>query len=173
MPSRPNCRTELEAAKRQRILVIDGAMGTTIREYKAKGVLDETAARGTRFALITMDLIGVPRNVRLHVAEQVQKQFGIDPAHLAINASHTHSGPELRTSRVHGTDDPAQREVEASAYTDQLQNTLVRLVGEALQKAVPATLNYSKARCGFAMNSSGGPASGSPRCRSDSTASRR
>ncbi|MFM2143749.1 MAG: hypothetical protein RLZZ476_2293, partial [Verrucomicrobiota bacterium] len=41
MPARPNCRPELEAAMRQRILVIDGAMGTTIREYKAKGVLDE------------------------------------------------------------------------------------------------------------------------------------
>ena len=36
MPSRPNCRTELEAAMRQRILVIDGAMGTTIRGYGLK-----------------------------------------------------------------------------------------------------------------------------------------
>jgi hypothetical protein len=117
----------------------------------AKALVIEDS-RGSRFALITMDLIGVPRNVRLHVAEQVQKQFGIDPARIAINASHTHSGPEVRTSRVHGADDPAKRETEAAAYTDQLQDTLVRIVGEAMKKAVPATLNYSKARCGVAMN---------------------
>lgn len=107
---------------------------------------------GGRFALITMDLIGVPRNVRLHVAEQVQKRFGIAPERLAINASHTHSGPELCTSSVHGTDDPAQREEEAAAYTDRLQETLVGLVGEALKKSVPAELHHGRARCGFAMN---------------------
>ena len=50
-------RSELEALMRQRILVIDGAMGTTIREYKAKGELSETIARGTRFAKNEKDLL--------------------------------------------------------------------------------------------------------------------
>lgn len=113
-------------------------------------VVEDTS--GGKLAVITMDLIGVPRNVRLHVAEQVQKQFGISPERLAINASHTHSGPELRTSNLNGTDDPAKREAEAGAYTDKLQDTLVSLVGEALKKSAPATLHYSKARCGVAMN---------------------
>jgi len=117
----------------------------------AKALVVEDASGG-KLAVITMDLIGVPRNVRLHVAEQVQKQFGIAPERLAINASHTHSGPELRTSNLNGTDDPAKREAEAGAYTDKLQDTLVSLVGEALKKAAPATLHYSKARCGIAMN---------------------
>lgn len=108
--------------------------------------------QGGKFALITMDLIGVPRNVRLFVAAEVEKQYGIAPARLAINASHTHSGPELRTTSTHGTDDPAQREKEAAAYTAQLQARLVALVGEALKKAVPATLHFSQAKCGFAMN---------------------
>ncbi|MES2598502.1 MAG: neutral/alkaline non-lysosomal ceramidase N-terminal domain-containing protein [Verrucomicrobiota bacterium] len=120
-------------------------------DLHAKALVIEDSTGG-KFALITMDLIGVPRNVRLQVAEQVQKQFGIPPERLAINASHTHSGPELRTSSVHGTDDPAKREAEASAYTNKLQDTLVSLVGEALKKAVPATLHYSKARCGVSMN---------------------
>lgn len=124
--------------------------GVELDLYAKALVIEDT--QGTAFALITMDLIGVPRNVRLHVAEQVQKQFGIAPERLAINASHTHSGPELRTQRVHGTDDPAVRETQAAEYTDKLQNTLIRLVGEAREKAAPAQLHYSKARCGFAMN---------------------
>lgn len=111
-----------------------------------------TDAAGARFALVTMDLIGVPRNLRLAVAERVHKEHGIPPAHLAINASHTHSGPELRTSRVFGADDVAQREKEAAEYTAKLEDTLVRLIGEALVKSVPAHLDYSSARCGVSMN---------------------
>ncbi|MBE7496916.1 MAG: neutral/alkaline non-lysosomal ceramidase N-terminal domain-containing protein [Verrucomicrobiaceae bacterium] len=111
-----------------------------------------TDAAGARFALVTMDLIGVPRNLRLAVAERAHKEHGIPPAHLAINASHTHSGPELRTSRVFGADDVAQREKEAAEYTSKLEDTLVRLIGEALVKSVPAHLDYSSARCGVSMN---------------------
>lgn len=107
---------------------------------------------GAKFALITMDLIGVPRNLRLAVAERVKKEHGIEPENLAINASHTHSGPELRTSKIHGADDVALREKEATEYTAKLEDTLVRLIGEAIQKSVPAHLDYSTARCGVSMN---------------------
>jgi hypothetical protein len=117
----------------------------------AKALVIEDKA-GAKFALISMDLIGVPRNLRLAVAERVKKEFGIEPANLAINASHTHSGPELRTSRIHGADDVALREKEAAEYTAKLEDTLVRLVGEAVQKSVPAHLDYSTARCGVSMN---------------------
>ncbi len=107
---------------------------------------------GTKFALVTLDLIGVPRNLRLEVASRVRKELGIDPARLVLNASHTHSGPELRTSKTNAADDPARREEEAAAYTDRLQDTIVRLITEADAKAAPAALDYCSARCGFAMN---------------------
>jgi len=107
---------------------------------------------GAKFALVTMDLIGVPRELRLGMAERVKKEHGIEAANLAINASHTHSGPEVRTSRIHGADDVALREKEAAEYTAKLEDTLVRLIGEAMQKSVPAHLDYSTARCGVSMN---------------------
>ena len=50
-------RAELEKLLRSRIAVIDGAMGTTIREYKAKGMLDEAVARGSRFKDNDKDLL--------------------------------------------------------------------------------------------------------------------
>ena len=111
-----------------------------------------TDQAGARFALITMDLIGVPRDLRLAVAERVQKEHGIEPSNLAINASHTHSGPELRTSKLFGVDDVALREKEAADYTAKLEDALVSLVGESIQKSVPAHLDYSTARCGVSMN---------------------
>ncbi len=111
-----------------------------------------TDQQGARFALITLDLIGVPRDLRLAVAERVKKDHGIEPANLAINASHTHSGPELRSGRAFGTADVVRREEEAAEYTAKLEDTLVRLIGEALQKSAPAHLDHSSARCGVSMN---------------------
>ena len=126
------------------------AEGVELDLYAKALVIEDRA--GSRWALVTMDLIGVPRNVRLFVAERAEKQFGIAPARLVLNASHTHSGPELRTGRTHGTDDPARHDAEATAYTEKLQATLTRLIGEACEKIAPATLDYGHARCGFAMN---------------------
>ena len=117
----------------------------------AKALVIEDAA-GTKLAMVTMDLVGIPRNLRLHVAEQVQKNFGIPPERLVLNASHTHSGPELSTHKRFDTSDPATHENDAALYTARLEKTLVGLVGEALGKAAPATLDYGHARCGFAMN---------------------
>lgn len=111
-----------------------------------------TDQAGAKFALVTMDLIGVPREVRLTVAARVKTDFGIDGANLAINASHTHSGPELRATKLFGSDDVVLREKEAADYTAKLEDTIVRLIGEAIQTSVPAHLDYSSARCGVSMN---------------------
>ncbi len=78
MPSRPNVRAELEAAMRQRILVIDGAMGTTIRGYKDKGVLDEASARGERFKDNEKDILNngdILSLTRPDIIEDIHKRF--------------------------------------------------------------------------------------------------
>ncbi|MEQ6340203.1 MAG: methionine synthase [Gammaproteobacteria bacterium] len=49
-----NCTTTLEQLLKQRILILDGAMGTMIQTYK----LDEKDYRGTRFADFAHDLKG-------------------------------------------------------------------------------------------------------------------
>ena len=78
MPSRPNCRPELEAAMRQRILVIDGAMGTTIRGYKEKGMLDEASARGERFRDNEKDILNngdILSITRPDIIEDIHRRF--------------------------------------------------------------------------------------------------
>ena len=50
---RPDCTEELRKALAERILVLDGAMGTTIRSYG----LEESDARGTRFADHDKDIL--------------------------------------------------------------------------------------------------------------------
>ncbi len=74
MPARPNARPELEALMRQRILVIDGAMGTTIRGYGLK----EADARGTRFLSNEKDLLNngdILSLTRPDVIEDIHRRF--------------------------------------------------------------------------------------------------
>ena len=111
-----------------------------------------TDQEGGRFVLVTLDLIGVPRNLRLAVAERAKKEHGIEPANLAINASHTHSGPSMRTTPLTDKDKDDPRAKDAWEYTQKLQTDLGDLVGKALASMQPARLTWNKARCGFAMN---------------------
>ncbi|GAA5135897.1 hypothetical protein GCM10023213_09990 [Prosthecobacter algae] len=74
MPARPNVRSELEAAMRQRILVIDGAMGTTIRGYGLK----EADARGDRFLTNDKDLLNngdILSITRPDIIEDIHRRF--------------------------------------------------------------------------------------------------
>ncbi|TDU71360.1 methionine synthase (B12-dependent) [Prosthecobacter fusiformis] len=74
MPARPNVRSELEAAMRQRILVIDGAMGTTIRGYGLK----EADARGSRFLDNEKDLLNngdILSITRPDIIEDIHRRF--------------------------------------------------------------------------------------------------
>ncbi len=126
------------------------ADGTTLDLF-AKALVLQDASR-QRVVFITLDLIGVPKSMRDRVVAVLQEKHGISPASVLINASHTHSGPELRAARTDTTDEPARRADEAAAYTSKLEETLVALVADCVTRLQPARLRYSYARAGFAMN---------------------
>ncbi len=117
----------------------------------AKTIVIEDAARN-RLAIVTLDLIGVPRTMRAAIADRVQKEHGIAPSHLLLNASHTHCGPELRATRFPPSDEMNQKADEAEAYTKALQDKIVAAIGGCIARLAPVSLAYSHARCGFAMN---------------------
>lgn len=110
----------------------------TEQDLFAKALAIEDS-EGRRVVIITMDLIGVLDRLREDVAERVEERYKLPPNALVMNASHTHCGP------AYGRDD-------AKDYFDRLADTLVELVGQALGRLEPASLCYSYARCGFAMN---------------------
>lgn len=107
---------------------------------------------GNRLVIITLDLISVPRPIRDHVEQQAQEKFSLPPEGLLINCSHTHCGPEIRTTRWSMDGIPPDRLKLATAYVASLQEKLVALVGSALNGMAPAKVSYCRARCGFAMN---------------------
>ena len=117
----------------------------------AKALAIEDAA-GTTLVFVTADLLGFPGRLRQEVGAAVAARYGLARESLILNASHTHCGPELRAVDTSlGELDPA-RTKRVAAYQAQLTQRIITLVGDALERRVPATLAYGQAQAGFAMN---------------------
>ncbi len=116
---------------------------------KALALEDE---QGGRLVIVTMDLIGVPQAMRRAVAMRAEQQFKLPPAALLMNASHTHSGPGMRTAEPTGEEAKKPLALDAYEYTKALEDKLVAVIGKALADLQPARLTWNRARCGFAMN---------------------
>ena len=106
----------------------------------------------TRLVIVTLDLIGIPRQVRADLESEIGKKYELPPAGLLLNASHTHSGPVVRSGGSVLYDLNPEQTQRVESYVRELKEKIVTLVGRALDDLKPAKLGYSHARAGFAMN---------------------
>jgi hypothetical protein len=116
---------------------------------KALALEDET---GKRLVIVTMDLIGIPGDLRLAIEDGAAKQYKLPAECIVLNASHTHCGPEFRIGSWKYLEGMEHKVADATEYGEKLRANLMQIIGEALQKLAPAQVNYNHARCGFAMN---------------------
>ncbi|MFT4555257.1 MAG: neutral ceramidase [Porticoccaceae bacterium] len=117
----------------------------------AKSLVIQDAA-GETLVMVTLDLISVPGPLRAHIEDKLKQSHGLKPENLLMNCSHTHSGPEIRTTgtALDGLD-PERRE-KAVAYVESLQTRILSSIDAAFIKLAPASISFQKARAGFAMN---------------------
>jgi len=123
-----------------------------VHDLNAKALAMEDA-QGNRFVIVTVDVIGFPREFRDAVEKEVGARYGLCPQGLLLNASHTHSGPEIRAWRATQAWDLPPEQIELGRkYAETLQVKIVDLVGRALKDLSPAQLSYVHGRAGVAMN---------------------
>ncbi len=121
---------------------------------KALAMEDE---HGTRLVIVTVDLLGIPGQMRDWLAEHAKESYKLEPQALLLSASHTHSGPVIREKKysIYGNTlyglSPEQIQ-QNNKYVDELQEKLLKLIGKAIENMAPAKLGYTHARAGFAMN---------------------
>jgi hypothetical protein len=113
--------------------------------------------QGGRVVIVTLDLVGVPLALRVFVEQECATKFGLKPNEILLNASHTHSAPQVPSDRMvleTGFSRMAKKEdVDAvNAFEVFLRTTVVELIGESLRAPWPARLDFAQARAGFAMN---------------------
>ncbi|HZT31039.1 MAG TPA: neutral/alkaline non-lysosomal ceramidase N-terminal domain-containing protein [Bryobacteraceae bacterium] len=121
------------------------------QEIYAKALVleDET---GTRTVLVTSDLLGFPREVSDPIAAQVQQKYGIPRARLALNSSHTHSGPVIGRMLHPAYPLTPDQEPVIQRYTERLIGQVVEVIGSAIANLQPAQVAFGQGVAGFAVN---------------------
>lgn len=90
---------------------------------------------GTK-VIVSADLAGFTQELHEQISTLVQTRYGVQPANLLLNASHTHSGPVLRDAadpEVTYNLNSSQLRI-VSAYTDWLRDTIVATIGNAVKR---------------------------------------
>lgn len=116
---------------------------------KALALEDST---GKRVVLITADLVGIPKALSDQVRDQLQKRFNLSRSQIAINTSHTHTGPVLSDALAAIYPVNASQQKDIDAYTNQLGQKLVALVEQAIHAMEPAKLYSGNGVTRFQVN---------------------
>jgi hypothetical protein len=111
-------------------------------------------ASGHTVVFVTCDIIAFRRTFTNRVTDRVKVKHGLPRADVVLLASHNHAGPALseRTDSM-GAEVPVRAGFENNlAYTKELENKLVTLVGDALARMEAVSLSYGVGRAHFALN---------------------
>jgi neutral ceramidase len=134
--------------------------GYANRDHPSEGAIHDLWAKalviedhkGNRVAIVTTDLIGLPRSMSDIVAARVEKAYGIDRAQLVLNSSHTHTGPLIRHNLETMFELSPEDSQVVTDYAAALTEKLVMVVGAALKDLAPANLWFGNGRAAFAIN---------------------
>ncbi|WP_166820044.1 neutral/alkaline non-lysosomal ceramidase N-terminal domain-containing protein [Thalassoroseus pseudoceratinae] len=107
---------------------------------------------GNRVVMITSDFQGVPKTMSDRVFVQLDKEYGLQRQHIMFTFSHNHCGPRLGDDLIDYYPVEAAQEQLVSEYTDRMVTRTVELVGEALSRLAPATLQQGMGSTSFAVN---------------------
>lgn len=132
------------------------------RDRPAEGKLTDLWAKALvledaddlRAVLVTLDLVGISRDLSESICDEIGQRFGIDRTDVAINASHTHTGPvvgkNLGPLHYHVVPPPQQRLIEE--YAARLRDEVVATVGRAIEDLQPCRLRHGTGEATFAVN---------------------
>lgn len=101
---------------------------------------------GGTFVLLTADLVGFDPHTCELVKQRIQERSGIPPHAVLLNASHTHTAPEIRIKGHKYVD------LFDEAYSRDLVEKCAQVVAEAAARTVDVTLSYSKTSCALGVN---------------------
>ncbi len=119
---------------------------------KALALRDDAGAISV---IVTVDLVGVRREMTEPIAERAAKELHIPRERILFNASHTHSAPVTGDLTVYGPLMGSYLEAQKAAigrYTEALPNLMYSAIAKAVADLRPATLGFEQGFAGFAVN---------------------
>jgi len=126
------------------------AEGTELDLWAKALVLEDE--QGARAVLVTLDIVGIDRDLALAVCNELKDRFQLERPQIAICTSHTHSGPVVgRTLMSMYFLDEVQRQLVAD-YTADLERRIVALVDTAVKDLAPARIAWGTGHSSIAVN---------------------
>src|SRR5690554_6710259 len=138
-----------------------------IHELEAKAMVlggdqDEPAV------FITLDLVGLSDYMTSNILDALKEQWNLDPAQVAISASHTHGSPEVgnilsilqyRGDSFNDSLLSVPELVHITKYNDQVIAAVLASVEEAMNNRAPSVVAWGQGQALFARNRrvQGGP----------------
>jgi neutral ceramidase len=126
-------------------------------------------ARGRKGVVITLDLVGIGRELSQRICKSLKQRYDLNRDQIAICTSHTHSGPvvgrNLPSLHYLLLDEEQQKRIDK--YADTLHDKVVELVGEALEELQPSSLSWGSGTATFAVNRRNNPAAEVPKLREE------
>jgi hypothetical protein len=130
------------------------------RDKPAEGTLHDLWAKalaledptGKRALLITMDLVGIPRDLSVEVCDALRKKHELPREAIILSVSHTHTGPVIRGNLdMMYALDVKQSQLIAN-YREVLKGKLLAVAADALRSLAPAKLAWGSGEATFAVN---------------------
>jgi neutral ceramidase len=126
------------------------AEGTRLELWAKALVLEDS--NGQRAALLTMDVVGIARDLSMAVCGTLQEKYDLERSRVILAVSHTHCGPVVGRNLAPMYFLDAQQLQYVDNYAARLEQTLVRLVGEAIDRLAPCSLSWASGQATFAVN---------------------
>ncbi|HUF63901.1 MAG TPA: PVC-type heme-binding CxxCH protein, partial [Verrucomicrobiales bacterium] len=112
--------------------------------------------------LLTVDNLGLPREMAEEVARRLKAKTGIARERIAFTFTHTHTAPMLEGTcpTIFSSPIPAEHRTRIARYTREITDALEAAARQALLDRRPARLEHASGEVGFARNrrTEGGPA---------------
>jgi len=123
----------------------------TLHDLWIKALALEDAA-GHRAVILTSDLCGISREMYDSLCRKFQDRFGLDRSQVMLTFSHNHCAPVTRGDLVDYYPLDEEQQARVNAYSDWLEEQIVAVVGQALDRLAPAALEKGEGVCTFAVN---------------------
>jgi neutral ceramidase len=122
-----------------------------VHDLWAKALVLQDSA-GKRGVLVTMDLVGIDRDLSFAVCKTIEAKHHIPRASIMLAVSHTHCGPVVGNNlrAMYDYDDEQRKRVDT--YAKDLQANLVRVVDLALAEMFTAEVSHGVGQATFAVN---------------------
>lgn len=126
------------------------ATGTETDLWAKVAVFEDAA--GKKVVLVTLDLVGIDRELSLTIRQAIEKKLNISREQVALACSHTHCGPVVGNTLRSMYFLEAEHEQKVKDYTAKLPDRILKAVTDAAAGMHLAYLEWGVGKAGFAVN---------------------